>query len=254
MLFPKNVEYRPSRALHPLGLSTHRIGGCTVRDSTGSSTGRCTFPDTLLHTAVRSCSERPAAILLLAQRSRSKPITYPVTKIKTKVTDVNKGETVSKSVPVVTLYRFTTCTWLWSKLSRDRCYRCRHHRISGQIILDSTQRNQRLLQRSGFKERARYPALRSCESQNYRIEGETVTRSKACGDAAARLATFNVRAPWPFAFIRLFNCSNNLMLPDFSLNRLYRYHFAGIYDGVVLLAITVWGPIQVSFRLPATNT
>ena len=117
---------------------------------------------------------------------------------ETKVSDVNEGKTVSKLEAVVTLYRFTTCTWLWSKLSWDGCYKCRHHRNSGRTILDLTKRNPTLLlptQRSGFKEIARHPALRWCENQSNRIDGETVTRSKARGDAAARLATSNVRVP-----------------------------------------------------------
>ena len=69
-----------------------------------------------------------------------------------KVIDMNEGETFSKPVPVVTLYRFATCTWLSSKLSRD----------SDNFILDPTQRNQRLVlptQRSGFEEGAKHPVL-----------------------------------------------------------------------------------------------
>ena len=77
------------------------------------------------------------------------------------------------------------------------------------------------------------------------------TEPKTLGDEAARLATSSVRAPWSFAFILYFRLLEKLNACWFSLNRAVpRYHFAGIYDGVVLLPINFCDTIQISFRLP----
>ena len=149
-----------------------------MRDSTETSPERCTLLDTStrgVHFWIHHSMQQCSCSTRIILRTEAST--------ENQVTESVKAKNGSKSVPMVTLRRLLR---------------------SCAALLPT--------QRSGFEERARYPVLRLCESQRSRVESETLIKSKARCDAAARLATFNVRAPWPVRVYEVFPPAQVTML------------------------------------------